>query len=206
MKTIEDLKADPRTKEVEIILKKAGITDAWWEGLLNRVAALPARHALITKETMVKARERRGKLAEKMRILAGKIADDPEAFEFYPKYGGAKGQQPTLRIGQPHEGALSIAGWLTAYAQHFEAGSGHDAIMGPLEKRLGARFEPFVIRGVFDSIDSYLAAGLSFGIRTKLSRMNKVTALLAGALLGKKVKPNRVSALRQKERRRNSKE
>lgn len=206
MKTIEDLKADPRTEEVEIILKKAGITDVWWEGLLARVVALPARHALITKETMGEARERRRILAEKMHILACDIADDREAFEFFPMYGGAKGHQPILRIGQPHEGALSLAGLLTDCADHLEAGSGHDVVTRPLDNRLGVNFEQFVIRGVFYWVDHYLSAGLRLKIVTKLPATTKVTSLLAGAFLGKAVSGNRVSNLRRNERPRNYKE
>lgn len=206
MKTVEELKADPRTTDAEIRLKKAGITDAWWEGLLVRVVALPARHALITRETMKEAQDRRRILAKKLHILAGDISSDNEASEYYPRYGGANGLQPILRIGQPHEGALSLAGWLIECAEHLETGTSHDAVSRPLDSRVGVAFEPFVIRGIFYWIEHYLSAGLALKIVTKLPPTTKVTSLLAGAFLDKDISGNHVTSLRRKERPTNYKE
>lgn len=206
VKTIKELKADPRTTEAEIRLKKAGFTNAWWNGLLDRVIALPARHTLITRETITEAAKRRGELAKKMRILAVEIANDLETCEFYPRYGGAKGLQPMLRIGQPHEGALSLAEWVTECAEHLEAGASHDPVTRPLDNRVGVEFEPFVIKGVFYLIDNYLKAGRRLKIVTTTRAKNKETSLLAGALLRKEISPNTVSNYRRKERDKNYKE
>ena len=194
MITVEDLKADPRTIEAEARLKKAGMTDARWLGLLNLIVALPARHAQITLETKADARKRREELAKKMSILAKDIKGDWEASEIYPLYGGAKGLQPILRIGRPHEGALSLAGWLNECGDHLKSGSPNDDAFMPFENRHGTVLRAFVIRGV--------AQELVTNNRAK----NVEAALLASSVLNEKVSANDVCQARRQVRRRYYKE
>ena len=137
MKTVEELKADPQTAEAEVRVKKAGITDAWWSGLLKRVADLPARHARYMTETQNEAINRRSGLAIRMRALASEIADDQDASHLYPKYGGIEGLEPILCTFQPHEKALSFSVWLVECAEWLEAGPYWAASVAPFETRRG---------------------------------------------------------------------
>lgn len=202
-KTIEELKADPGTAKAEKILKKAGFSDAWWEGLLVHIAALPTVHARANVETIREVRKRRGELAIKMQELAAKLHEDPRTAEFFPHYGGAKQKEPVLRIGAPHDRALSIGGWLLAYAETLEGDSSTLSTRARFETRRGNSLKAFVIRGVFFWIDFYLESGRHADpqiIKAGQPRMVE-TALLASALLGKKVTQNDVTQARKEKRR-----
>ena len=203
-KTIEELKADPGTIKAEKFLKKAGFSDAWWEGFLVRIAALPTVHARANVETIRQVRKRRGELASKMQELAVKLHEDLDAAKFFPHYGGAKQNEPVLRIGAPHDRALSIGGWLLAYAETLEGDSSILSTSARFETRRGNNLKAFVIHGVFDWIDFYLESGRLADpkiIEAEQPR-NVETALLTSAVLGKKVTQNDVTQARREKRRR----
>ena len=203
MKTVAELQADPRTQEAEKWLKDTGITAAWWQGLLVRITALPRRHAEAVRETAPENRKRRAELANKMRKLAVELDNDLNVADFFPAYGGADRKEPVLRIGRPHDRALSIGQWLSEYAEHIEDPSSFIGAFGLLESRRPNTLKSFVIRDVFYLIEHYLAAGRALGIVTAKQPRLIETALLASALLGKKVTENDATQARRKERRRN---
>lgn len=203
MKTVEELKTDPRTAAAEKRLKKTGISDAWWEGLLVQITALPTLHAQAVLETEHEARKRRARLAVKMRKLAVELANDLNVAEFFPIYGGAERKDPHLRIGRPHDQALSLGEWLSECAGNLEDHSSFIGMNVRLESRRGNSLKTFVIRGVFHWIDFYLARGRELEIVTAKQPRMIETALLATALLGKKVTENDVTQVRKEERRKN---
>lgn len=201
MTNLAKLQSDPRVVEAEDRLKKVGITDAWWVGLLERVAKLPDIHKQRMKETKPEADRRRSDLAERMRGLAVAIDSDPEASRFFPKYSG---EQPKLLVTDSRGDLLSLADWLRDSAEHLQAGSSFDEWV--LADNRCEEMKPFVVRGVAHWIEHYLTSGREYGCVSTTRAKNKETALLASALLDVEINANYVAQANRKNRRRYSKE
>ena len=204
--TVEVFRQLPKVLDAETRLKKAGMTEAWWNGLLERIVALPQKYEAITQETRAEAGDRRAKLGNKMRALAEDLRQDPEAAYYYPDYSAGTAREPYLKLFQGHPQALSLSDWLDECAESLEAGSSFDEISRPLENRRGAKFEPYVIRGIYHWIDFYLRIGRDVKLVSKERSHNIETALLASALLGEDIPSNRVTRLREDDRRKYYKE
>jgi hypothetical protein len=150
--------------------------------LLHYASQLPIRHEMATRETRPEAAKRRTALANRMRELADAVDADPDA-RFFPRYGGAGGDEPRCGDSPLHEHELSLADWLRDCAEHQEA-TPRDPLQ--LDSRYGqANRRAFVLRGIAYLVRRCVPKG-----RTK----NIEAALIASALLGEDVSANDVSA------------
>ena len=219
-KTINDFRKNPDVIKAEIRLKKAGFSNAWCDGLLERILNLPYQFEIANRETRSEAVSRRSKLARKMKKLAGEMDQDIELKNFIPvTRGGRDNRQCFLLIASPENGLPSLGSWVQDCAEHLEelSASGKDnrtrkmkKLVGELSSRSGFSLKSFVVHGVYGWIDYYLviehleelsASGKdNRKVKAKPAK-NICTASLAGAVLGIKVTPEQVSKIRENERR-----
>ena len=146
-------------------------------------------------------RTRRAELVDKMRKHAVELDNDPNVSEFFPTYRGGDWRYPVLRIGRPHDQALSLGGLLSDCAEYLADDSSFVGTFGLLESRRPNTLKSFVIKGVFRWIDFYLAQGRELKIVTAKQPRMVETALLAGAVLDIDVTENNVTQVRIEERR-----
>ena len=201
-KTIDDLRKDPEVIKAEKRLKKAGFSNAWCDGLLERILNLPYEFEIANRETRSEAASRRSKLVRKMKKLAGEMDEDIELKNFIPaNRGGKANKESFLLVATPGNGLLSIGGWVQECAEHLEELSASGKDKYKFSTRFGLSLKSFVVHGVYGLIDHYLVIGRDLKkVKTKPAK-NTCTALLAGALLDVKVTAQQVTKIRKNERR-----
>lgn len=198
MRTLEELKADPRTIKAEARLRSIGITDAWWEGLLERISDLPRYHAMITRETAAEAIKRRSLLAKKMRNLGAELDNDSDVSNLIPMIGN----DSYFLWARRDQNLISLGGWLAECATSLEEMPSKKNIFPAVDTRRGNSLKAYVIRGVFQWIDLYLASGRGreLEIVTASHPSNVDTSLLASAVLNESISPNDVTQIRKHQR------
>ncbi len=200
--TIDDLRKDARVVEAEKLLKNAGFSDEWWEGLLERILNLPYQHERASRETRSEAATRRRKLAEKMKKLADEMDNDIELRNFFPAIRGSKSDKDCFLLNTwSGNGLLSLGEWVRECAELLEEMSLSGKDKYKFSTRFGLSLKSFVIRGVYGLIDHYLAIGHDLKVVTTKRAKNKETALLASAILGKQVTAHQVTKIHEKVRR-----
>ncbi len=197
MTTIDDFRADPSTRQAEQRLKQIGFTDAWWNGLVERIVDLPRLHKMAVQETASEARRRRTELAAKMRGLGEDIDKDKDAARFIP----TTRNRAELLIAHPGDDVLSLGMWLQECADHLEELSNRRLLKPQPENRRGFSLKSFAIANIFALIEHYVECGHQLGYKSNEHSRNTETALLASALLDEKVTPNDVTQLRKDVRR-----
>lgn len=184
MTTLDGLRTDPRVAEAERRLKEAGISDAWWTGLVERIADIPRIHDKISRETTGEAADRRARLAERMRALARDLADDIDARLFVPMFVAGDPAKPELHTyGRPEAPILSLGDWLAECADVLESIDDKKKIRPPVEDRVGFSLRSFAILRISQLVEFYLEQGRTLGIVEVKRAKRKEAALLAAALL-----------------------